>query len=146
MGQVHCGRKENLLICELWGCRMSSPSSSSLGTLNSRRTRFRSKARAASAGSQKGYIFCARFALPWELVTTSWSLSPGGERLQVEFEITEETCVKPCGYAPHPLLPYRLSDEDPLPDAPDAYSAPRRMPIEVLGQEAVGEVEMTCSR
>lgn len=87
-GQVHCGSKENLRICNLWGCRVGSPSNSRLGTLDSRRTKSRSKAQATLAGSQKEYIFCARFALPWELGTTSWSLIPGGEGLHIE--VTEE--------------------------------------------------------
>ena len=91
MAQVHCGSKENLRTCDLWGSLPTSPSSSCLGTLNSKKTKSLSRAQATLAGSQTEYTFFGRFALPWELATTSWSLSLGGERLPSEIACSART-------------------------------------------------------
>src|SRR4051794_29027596 len=87
MAQVHCGSRENLRIYNLWGSLPSSPSSSCLGTLSSKKIKSRFRVRVTLAGSQRECGFYARFVLPWELATTSWSLSLGGRRLQSEMPV-----------------------------------------------------------
>lgn len=71
MAQAHCGSKENLGICDLWGSLASSQSSSCLGTFSSKKTKSHFRAQATPAGLQREYAFCARFALRWELATAS---------------------------------------------------------------------------